>query len=113
MLNDDITLEILAEVNRLGAFEPNRKLTRNMVRRGSRILDRLALLCSPEENKMTAKMQTITAFKSMRIAYDCPPDRDYMEFIMRSPAEERELVGKLNLPAIPRMDSFHFYKTNA
>ena len=108
ILNDEITPEVFAEMDRLAGLGANRKLTRNVIKRGSRILDRLTLTCPSKNDNMTAKMQSGAAFKSIRIAYDCPPERDYIELVMRTPADEKELLRRIGLPPVPRLDPSSF-----
>lgn len=109
VLNDELTGDAWEEVNRLSTLAPSRKLLRDVVKRGSRIIDRLVLLSAPVGNNPHTKAQIAGAFRSIRTAFDSPCDRDYVEFIMRPPAEEKRILESLRVPPIRKMSLAGFY----
>jgi len=101
VLNDDGTPEVLAEMDRLAGLGQNRKLLLYVLRRGSRILDRLFVIADPVEvTNRFLLWRSVAAFKSIRVALSGPTDPEAIEYVICTPAEEREFLTRMRIPRI-------------
>ena len=112
VLNDDITLEVLSENDRLASSAPARRRVREVLKKGSRILDRLSAIFEPGEVSREHGMHVLTCFSAIRIASDSPTDRQYIEYVMRPPEEEKKMIQRLRMPPVKRLtlDDFYYFK---
>lgn len=112
VLNDDITVEVLRQNDRLASTAPARRRVREVLKKGSRILDRLSAIFEPGEVSREHGMHVLTCFCAIRIASDSPSDRQYIEYVMRPPEEEKKMIQRLRMPPVKRLtlDDFYYFK---
>jgi hypothetical protein len=114
VLDDVFVPELLREVERLCGQPKNRRLLRDVMARGSRILDCLAVLSFSLRDpfkSITSSVQLYTAFSAVR-EVDRPGHSglEMIEYVLRSREEEAQisrLIGGMSSP-VPRLDYRNF-----
>ena len=97
VLDDDVTPAILAEISRLSARAPNRKLIRDLSKNFNRIVDRLrflddqGLMSEYLTQRLSAGVKLAAAFSAIRVIDR--PILNTVEYVLRTPEEERRALA--------------------
>jgi hypothetical protein len=108
VLDDFFIPEATAEISRVVGTAPNRKLLRQVLQRGHRIIDSFAVLCESFKHgprSMPESWQAIAAFAAMRsVERPTEPRMNTIEYILRTPEEEARILKMMpGVPPIPRI----------
>jgi hypothetical protein len=108
VLDDVLIPQATAEISRVVGTASNRKLLRQVLQRGHRILDSFAVLCQSLKDgsrSMPESWQAIAAFAAMRsVERPTEPRMNTIEYVLRTPEEEARILKMMpGVPAIPRV----------
>jgi hypothetical protein len=98
----DIRLE--KEIERIAGLVSNKRLLYEVLKRGSRLLDRMAIVGKNSTYSIMGSLQTVAAFSTCRLAGKADPNGyiEYVEYILRSCQDEKRVLARLNALPIPR-----------
>lgn len=103
VLDEPYTNALASNLSRLGKSRQYRDVVRDVIARGSPILDRLQVQSDQLIGKPGAHAAGVVAFKSVRVMDREGPNFATIEYIMREPEDERRVAILLQVSGIPKL----------
>ena len=103
VLDEPYSRPLAEALEKLSTSRPNRDVLREVVRRGSPILDRLVVMSRAMDMDVEASLQMVSVFEAQRFIDRNRPGYTSVEYVLREPADERYVRIALGAAEITKL----------